>query len=71
MTERMLVFAPQTKRWEICHAEIANGNGLEIWVRDDQSTSCFVGKELAKHPLPSHPDKLFRLDDKFFDIFEA
>lgn len=51
--ERLLVFARHTKKWEAAHYELIDGS--RMWVRDDMSTICPIGREIATHPMPPKP----------------
>ena len=60
--KRVLIFARHTKRWETAHREKLDENGITSadgqgwWVRDDFSTICKVGDEMAVQSLPPHPE---------------
>lgn len=48
---RVLVWARHTRRWEAAHQE------GDFWIRDDESTICKIGEEVANHPLPAPPQQ--------------
>lgn len=52
---RFLVWTAHVGKWETAHQEEIKSENRIAWIRDDMSSICWLGDEIAVADLPAKP----------------